>query len=436
MQSIDPELLTWLFIGAAGLAFGAFALGRAISRRGDVERLLRSGDRAGEERPRRERIAARPARTAKPVAAAEPEPRLPEHGPGRPAVLMLGAAAGARLMVQRAADAECREGLEAVAELLDDPASRAAAEALALRAAALDWSPEGALAHDDYALCRIGEAPGADEPLVLSALGRSGLPMGAAAPWEGPADLAARVEAAFAALHRPDAEIPRDLARCREEMAEIAGRLAALKLPGDAAERAAFWRDAAAALAALEAGSDEAAVAAFARSAEERADQLDAEIAGLAAGVKTLEDAEAALARAGAAFLEREAAVAALRAVAALTVAASADYARGVHCASRASRRVAEFPESRPLADAVRALALREAEAAGRIMTPQALDLLARVRRGAEALDRARDEARASLLADARKLQADVDRRLLAEHPVDRLMLCVREGGAFFARPR
>ena len=38
MQHIDPELFTWLFIGAVGLAAGVWGLTRAASRRrGEAE---------------------------------------------------------------------------------------------------------------------------------------------------------------------------------------------------------------------------------------------------------------------------------------------------------------------------------------------------------------------------------------------------------------
>ena len=59
MQHIDPELFTWLFIGAVGLAAGVWGLTRAASRRRGEAELSRLGKTSAAAPRRRERIAAR-----------------------------------------------------------------------------------------------------------------------------------------------------------------------------------------------------------------------------------------------------------------------------------------------------------------------------------------------------------------------------------------
>ena len=59
MQHIDPELFTWLFIGAVGLVAGVWGLTRAASRRRGEAELSRLGKTSAAAPRRRERIAAR-----------------------------------------------------------------------------------------------------------------------------------------------------------------------------------------------------------------------------------------------------------------------------------------------------------------------------------------------------------------------------------------
>ena len=89
MQHIDPELFTWLFIGAVGLVAGVWGLTRAASRRRGEAELSRLGKTSAAAPRRRERIAARRPDVPKAVKKETVEPKAPQHGPGRPAAFLL-----------------------------------------------------------------------------------------------------------------------------------------------------------------------------------------------------------------------------------------------------------------------------------------------------------------------------------------------------------
>ena len=110
MQHIDPELFTWLFIGAVGLVAGVWGLTRAASRRRGEAELSRLGKTSAAAPRRRERIAARRPDVPKAVKKETVEPKAPQHGPGRPAAFLLKSADGRTIVLQRAPEAECREG--------------------------------------------------------------------------------------------------------------------------------------------------------------------------------------------------------------------------------------------------------------------------------------------------------------------------------------
>ena len=74
MQHIDPELFTWLFIGAVGLVAGVWGLTRAASRRRGEAELSRLGKTPAAAPRRRERIAARRPEVPKAVKKETAEP--------------------------------------------------------------------------------------------------------------------------------------------------------------------------------------------------------------------------------------------------------------------------------------------------------------------------------------------------------------------------
>lgn len=432
MQQIDQELLVWAFIGAAGLGFGIWSLMHWLSghrAEADLSRWVPSG----KSTPRRERISARPASVRLPEA--EPEsaaPRQPEAGPGRPSLFVIDLG-GKRLMLQRAGAAECREGLSLLAAGMDERRLKAAAQALAERGAALALDPDAGLDAGAFSLC-LSDAEPAEAGVLpaCQAYDREGLAMGTAGAWPNAEETEAALCRAFEALHEPAAVLAQELIGSLEKAGAVLAELGRT-----APERAAEWHETAAALRERDAAPD----ALSAEKAEEcfalvcgRIEALDQEFAQLGNGMKTLEHADEALIRAKAILLEREAAGLLQRSFAAAI--ASADFRRGIHSVSAMERAAASLPSAKPLAEAARGLALHEAEASARAMPPQRLDLLARVRRDADALEDVRRSAEEALTEGAAAFERAIDERLLGERAVARLIVCSTPQGAAFARPR
>ena len=369
MQQLDPEILTWLFIGAAGLAIGVWGVVRAVSKKcgeAELDRLGKAHDaKAGR---RRERIAARKSE-APVVKKAEPKPRLPEHGPARPAAFLIAAPDGRTMVLQRAPQAECCEGFErifaSVCEAHPHPEMEAvqaaqakldqAALAFVHRGSALCWAVDSDLAHDVYMICRAHSEPHVDAatdpaaPARVTALAEGGLPMGTEGelPCCEAAALFAAADQAFLIAACPEGALLRHLEEC---LGSLDGLL--VKLGKKSPVRAEDWRqtferlkdlaDAARCTISngLWVGTDVPAALAeidkLAKSTDERMSAVDADLeaACSAESVKDLEAADEALKRAQLLLMEREAAVLLLRAFSAASVLYSPDYRRGVHCSS------------------------------------------------------------------------------------------------------
>ena len=232
MQHIDPELFTWLFIGAVGLVAGVWGLTRAASRRRGEAELSRLGKTSAAAPRRRERIAARRPDVPKAVKKETVEPKAPQHGPGRPAAFLLKSADGRTIVLQRAPEAECREGLERLyacagdAAALEDEQNKldAAAQQLALRGGALEWSVDSDLAHNAFVLCcaKTQEAPATAS---AAALGTGGLLMGNNTALDGAETLFAAVEEGFRIAAAPEGVLLRSLNDCLESAEKHLSRL-------------------------------------------------------------------------------------------------------------------------------------------------------------------------------------------------------------------
>lgn len=444
MQHIDPELFTWLFIGAVGLAAGVWGLTRAASRRRGEAELSRLGKASAAAPRRRERIAARRPDVPKAVKKETVEPKAPQHGPGRPAAFLLKSADGRTIVLQRAPEAECREGLERIYACAGD----AAAQQLALRGGALEWNVDSDLAHNAFVLCcaNIQAAPAAAS---AAALGTGGLLMGSSAALDGAGPLFAAVEEGFRIAAAPEGALLRGLNDClesaekhlrclekrspqrTEDWLKTAEKIKAL---GEEAQRLTIngrWADSDTALT-LE------AIDALTQSVDERILKIDAALEAAAESdeLTALESADTALKRAYGLLLERTCAVLLLEALAASNVLYSTDYCRGMHSASRIALRAEVFPSTQKITNAVHALVLQTAETSGRTMTPQALDLLGAVKQDAKMLEALESASSTELQNGVKALQRAIDRRLLAEHPIARLMICMDgDGAAHFARP-
>lgn len=456
MQHIDPELFTWLFIGAVGLVAGVWGLTRAASRRRGEAELSRLGKTSAAAPRRRERIAARRPDVPKAVKKETVEPKAPQHGPGRPAAFLLKSADGRTIVLQRAPEAECREGLERLyacagdAAALEDEQNKldAAAQQLALRGGALEWSVDSDLAHNAFVLCcaKTQEAPATAS---AAALGTGGLLIGNSSALDGAEPLFAAVEEGFRIAAAPEGVLLRSLNDCLESAEKHLSRLEKLspqrtedwlqtadkiKALGEEAQRLTIngnWADWDTALT-LE------VIDALTQSVDERILKIDAalEAAAESDALTALESADTALKHAYGLLLERISAVLLLEAFAASNVLYSTDYCRGMHSASRIALRAQAFPSTQKITNAVHALILQTAETSGRTMTPQALDLLGTVKQDAKMLEALEGASSTELQNGVKALQRVMDRRLLAEHPIARLMICMDgDGAAHFARP-
>ena len=177
---------------------------------------------------------------------------------------------------------------------------------------------------------------------------------------------------------------------------------------------------------------------ALTQSVDERILKIDAALEAAAESdvLTALESADTALKRAYGLLLERISAVLLLEALAASNVLYSTDYCRGMHSASRIAWRAETFPSTQKITNAVHALLLQTAETSGRTMTPQELDLLGAVKQDAKMLEALESASSTELQNGVKALQRVMDRRLLAEHPIARLMICMDgDGAAHFARP-
>jgi len=384
------------------------------------------------------------------------EPKAPQHGPGRPAAFLLTSADGRTIVLQRAPEAECREGLERIYAFAGDTAAAeeeqkkldAAAQQLALRGRALEWSVDSDLAHSAFVLCcaNIQEVPGTAS---AAALGTGGLLMGNRAALDGAEPLFAAVEEGFRIAAAPEGALLRGLNECLESAEKHLRRLEKLspqrtedwlqtadkiKALGDEAQRLTIngnWAD-------WDTAVTLETIDALTQSVDERILKIDAALEAEAESdaLSALESADTALKRAYGLLLERTSAVLLLEALAASNVLYSTDYCRGMHSASRIALRAQAFPSTQKITNAVHALILQTAETSGRTMTPQALDLLGAVKQDAKMLEALEGASSTELQNGVKALQRVMDRRLLAEHPIARLMICTDEdGAAHFARP-
>ena len=304
------------------------------------------------------------------------------------------------------------------------------------------------LAHSAFVLCcaNIQEVPGTAS---AAALGTGGLLMGNRAALDGAEPLFAAVEEGFRIAAAPEGALLRGLNECLESAEKHLRRLEKLspqrtedwlqtadkiKALGDEAQRLTIngnWAD-------WDTAVTLETIDALTQSVDERILKIDAALEAEAESdaLSALESADTALKRAYGLLLERTSAVLLLEALAASNVLYSTDYCRGMHSASRIALRAQAFPSTQKITNAVHALILQTAETSGRTMTPQALDLLGAVKQDAKMLEALEGASSTELQNGVKALQRVMDRRLLAEHPIARLMICTDEdGAAHFARP-
>ena len=304
------------------------------------------------------------------------------------------------------------------------------------------------LAHNAFVLCcaKTQEAPATAS---AAALGTGGLLMGNSSALDGAEPLFAAVEEGFRIAAAPEGVLLRSLNDCLESAEKHLSRLEKLsphrtedwlqtadkiKALGEEAQRLTIngnWADWDTALT-LE------VIDALTQSVDERILKIDAalEAAAESDALTALESADTALKRAYGLLLERISAVLLLEALAASNVLYSTNYCRGMHSASRIAWRAEAFPSTQKITNAVHALILQTAETSGRTMTPQELDLLGAVKQDAKMLEALESASSTELQNGVKALQRVMDRRLLAEHPIARLMICMDgDGAAHFARP-
>lgn len=447
MHSVDSELVTWLFIALAGLAFGGLALARMLrGRQGDAF-MKRAAKKSSEApaHPRAERIARRPAAPELPKFP-EPEPVVKPviAGPGRPAVFVFGAAGSPAVLMQRTEAMEDADAPEA--PLTEDVLHAPALELLVRRAPALMKETDDDLALDRFTVTvEVPVETAAGAPLELRALDDHGLPLGEAAV-EAPdasgflAELAAVVQSipqGGAALTRAaDAAFTRARTLLNE---------AAQPAEGEAAEVQAEDRFSAdlkrlfACVEALRTGK---------AAAEESINALESELNETSAAIDRvlglLGDAEGGLMGSPA---ETAAALANARRLTALREAAerlgwmlaakrffeSTDFAAGLAAAARLRSRSEAFPDGAAAADAV-------VEAVGGFersledplaapLTPEEREGLPVLRAEAEVFREEARSRRRELAADAAVLTEALDRRLLAAGRRPRWVLRVAADG-------
>lgn len=447
MHSVDSELITWLFIALAGLAFGGLALARALRSRLGEDFMRRAAEKssAAPARARAERIARRPAAPEIPKFP-EPEPVVKPviAGPGRPAVLVFGAPGTPAVLMQRTEAMEDADALEAplTEELLHAPAL----ELLARRAPVLMKETDDDLAPDRFTVTlELPAEAAAGTPLELRALDEHGLPAGEAVV-EAP-DASAFLEALSEILQ----SIPQGgaaLTRAADAAFTRAGALlheAARPAEGEAAEVQAedrFSTDLKRLFADVE------VLRTGETPAEESLNALEAELTETSAAIDrvlgllaTPDDglmgspAETAAALANARRLTelREAAERLGWVLAAKRLLGTADFTTGLAAAARLRTRAVAFPNGAVAADAV-------VEAVGRFersledplaapLTPEERERLPAVRAAAEVF---REEARSrrnELAADAAALTEALDRRLLAAGRRPRWVLRITSDG-------
>lgn len=449
MQFVDSELITWLFIALAGLAFGGLALARMLqSRRGDAfMRRAAKKSSAAPARARTERIARRP--------QAPEIPKIPEPapvvkpviaGPGRPAVLVFGVPGSPAVLMQRTAAMEDADAPEAplTKEALEAPAL----ELLARRALALMKETDDDLAPDRFTVTvelPPAAAAAAGAPLELRALDPHGLLLGEAAV-EAP-DAAGFLEELTALLGR----IPQGgaaLTRAADAAYAHAGMLlceAARPAGGEAAQVQAedlFSADLKRLFARVEALRTGAA------PAEESLGALETELNQTSAAIDRVlgllaapegglmgspAETAAALANARRLTALREAAVRLGWVLAAKRLFESTDYAAGLAAAARLRAQAAAFPDGALAADAaVEAVggferSLEDPLAAP--LTPEEREGLPVLRAEAEVFREEARSRRRELEADAAALTEALDRRLLAAGRRPRWVLRVAADG-------
>lgn len=449
MHSVDSELVTWLFIALAGLAFGGLALARALrGRRGDA--IMKRAAKKSSEAPARaraERIARRPQAPEIPKFP-EPEPIVKPsiQGPGRPAVLVFGAAGASAVLMQRTEAMEDADAIEApvTEELLHAPAL----QLLARRAPVLMKEADDDLSPDRFTVTvelPPEAAAAAGAPLELRALDEHGLPLGEAVV-EAP-DAAGFLEE-LAAVFQSIPQGGAALTRAADAAFTRAGALlheAARPAEGEAAEVQAEDRFSAdlkrlfVRVEALRTGE---------APAEESLNALEAELTETSAAIDRVlgllatpegglmgSPAETAAALANARRLTglREAAERLGWVLAAKRLPGTADFTTGLAAAARLRRQAAAFPDGALAADAV-------VEAVGGFersledplaapLTPEEREGLPAVRAAAEVYREEARSRRKELAADAAALTEALDRRLLAAGRRPRWVLRVTADG-------
>ena len=404
---MDNELLTCLLLAACAGVFGIVAALRALRRKKTPAR-----------RRHVDRVASRPTapRVPMPEPESEPasEPPAPQAGPVRPSMLAMRGDGATGLFVQRALE-------------IDEPHWRAlpvapdaleAVGAVFARCALLEKSPDDGLSDRLYALAFAPMSESVpDAPLSVTAHA-DGVPMGEAMASDGAtagALLSLRTLCERTGTHPLDALLGDELERVRVLMPRV--KLLASAVQGEA------WEGRAAELATLvdevRRGGTSAdtgeRIEAFAHTIHEANRRIDDSLATLEKNISTPEEADVALTGCIPHMLERELAVHVLRTLAIARIVSGDSYIHGMHCSALIARSVERFPDVHALLDKARSIVYDALEVQGRAMSAPAMDLAGLVKRDADRLGEAHDEAVARLSEDVVRLQTAIDRQLLLE---------------------
>ena len=404
---MDNELLTCLLLAACAGVFGIVAALRALRRKETPAR-----------RRHVDRVASRPTAPRVPLPEQDPEP-VPEPpvlqvGPARPSMLAMEGDGTTGLFVQRALEIEEShwrtlpvesDALEAVTSVF-------------ARCALLDKSADDGLSDLIYALAfaPVPEAA-SDAPLRLIAHA-DGVPMGEVLTLEGATAgliVSLRTLCERTGTHPLDGLLSDELERVRALMPRV--KLLASAVQGEA------WEGRVAELATLvddvRRGGTSAAtgerIEAFARTIHEANRRIDESLATLEKNITTPEEADVALTGCISHMLERELAVHVLRTLAIARIVSGDSYIHGMHCSALIARTVERFPDVHALLDKARRIVYDALEVQGRAMSAPAMDLAGLVKRDADRLGEAHDEAVARLSEDVVRLQTAIDRQLLLE---------------------
>lgn len=447
---MDSELLTVLLLAACAVGFGVGALWQIVRRKPQaarklerrIERIERVGPRRAAPAPGSAEAAKAAARAAAAAVAAAERPAAPDAsariGTMRPMTLAITPVSGdltaAEVFVSRALEINEPH----YRDLKADPVQVRGIQCLFDHAPCLAWEPgceyssriyEVAFSPVIDAALSAGFNPRANataSDLQIMAIDEHGQELGEpmATPdysWGAPA----RVYKLWTLLNPAEHEHAL-AAELRAEIDAVDKILPRVKLFVPAVEGLSWQKEFEAlrdlANDAMRLGLEEGRAQARTARADELAAvmrahnrAIDEKLAALLAGMKTPEDASAALKAAVPLMTERKLAVMVLRAIALVRVIASDDYVHGMRCSSKIAQNVEEFPNVHPLLETARRIALDAAASKARALRPDELERLGGIRREAARLAEAHDGVVAQLKADVSRLQSAIDSHLIVQ---------------------